>query len=53
MHNARHYGRGLARGQLLQCDGPEDDPNLLNAGPEDLLEGLLILAGYLEVDGAP
>jgi len=36
---------GLSRGQLLQGNRPEHDPNLLNPGAEDLPNGLLILAG--------
>ena len=42
----------LSRGQLLQGNRPEHDPNLLNPGAQDLPNGLLILAGQLEVDGA-
>jgi hypothetical protein len=53
MHDARHNGRGLTCRQLFQCDGSQDYANLLNAGPQHLAEGFLILAGYLEVDGAP
>jgi hypothetical protein len=47
-----NYGGGLSRGQLLQGNRPEHDPNLLNPGAQDLPNGLLILAGQLEVDGA-
>jgi hypothetical protein len=46
-----HWG-GLSRRQLLQGNRPEHDPNLLNPGAQDLPNGLLILPGHLEVDGA-
>jgi len=43
---------GLSRGQLLQGNRPEHDPNLLNAGAKDLPNDLLIAARQMEVDGA-
>ena len=43
---------GLSRGQLLQGNRPEHDPNLLNPRAQDLPNGLLIFAGQLDVDGA-
>ena len=46
------YWGGLSRGQLLQGNRPEHDPNLLNPGAQDLPNGTLILTGQLEVDGA-
>jgi hypothetical protein len=46
------YWGSLFRCQLLQGNRPEHDPNLLNPGAQDLPNGLLILAGQLEVDGA-
>ena len=42
----------LPRGQLLQGNRTEHDPNLLNACAQDLTNGFLILARQLEVDGA-
>ena len=52
MHDACYYRRGVPRRQLFQRNGPKDHANLLYAGPQDLSKSLLILAGYLEVDGA-
>jgi len=46
------YGSSQFRGQLLQGNRPEHDPDLLNPGAQDLPNSLLILAGQLEVDGA-
>jgi hypothetical protein len=53
MHHARHDGRGLTRSQRFQRDGPQAPPELVECRPEGLSKGFLILAGYLEVDGAP
>jgi hypothetical protein len=47
-----HYGGGPSSGQLLQGNRAEHDPNLLNPSAQDLPNGLLILAGQLEVDRA-
>ncbi len=51
MHNPSHHGRGLARRQLLQGNGPEHHPNLLNPGPENPADCFLIFPGHLKLDG--
>jgi hypothetical protein len=52
VNNASHRRRGLACRQLLQGNGPEHHPNLLNPGPENLADRFLIFPGYLKIDGA-
>ncbi len=52
MHHPCNRRSRQSRTQLLQGNRPEHDPNLLNPGAQDLPNGLLILAGQLEVDGA-
>ncbi len=44
MNDASHHRSGLPCRQLLQSDGPEHDPNLLNTRPKDLSDGPLILS---------
>jgi hypothetical protein len=51
MNDASHHRRGLARSQLLQGDGPEHHPNLLNTSSQNLSDGFLIIPGYLKLDG--
>jgi len=50
-HPSNDWG-GLPRGQLLQGNRPEHEPNLLNPGAQNLPNGFLILARQLEVDGS-
>ena len=52
MNNTSHHGCGLARRQLLQGNGPEHHPNLLNPGPKNLADCFLIFPGHLKFDGA-
>jgi hypothetical protein len=52
VHDTRYRGRGLARRQLFQGDGSEHHTNLLDARSKDLSDVLLILPGYLKLDGA-
>ena len=52
MNDSGDYWGSLFRGQLLQGNRPEHDPNLLNPGAQDLPNSLLIHARQLEVDGA-
>jgi hypothetical protein len=51
MNHPRYRRSGLSLVELLQCDGPEHHAHLLNTGPEDTGNCLLVLAGKLEVDG--
>jgi hypothetical protein len=47
------YSRGgLARRKLLQGNGPEHHPNLLDSSRKDRSNGLLILPRHLKLDGA-
>ena len=52
MHDASHHRCGLPRCQLLQSNGPEYHPNLLNPGPKNLANCLLIFPRHLKFDGA-
>ena len=52
MNNPSHHRCRLARRQLLQGNGPEYHPNLLNPGPENLADCFLIFPGHLKFDGA-
>jgi hypothetical protein len=52
MNNPSHHRRGLACRQLLQGNGPEHHPNLLNTGPKNLADCFLVFPGHLKLNGA-
>ncbi len=52
MDDPRDGRSRLSLVELLQRNGPEHNPHLLNAGLENPRNRLLVLARKLEVDGA-
>ena len=52
MNNTGHDGCGLACRQLLQGNGPQHHPNLLNPGTKNLADRVLIFPRHLKFDGA-
>ena len=52
VNDASHHGGSLARRQLLQGNGPQNHPNLLNPGPKNVSNCILIFPGHLKLDGA-